>query len=161
MDKKRMEILGFIEDLCWLLDSKRNMNFADVAKIVDDMKKEERIHKKENIDQLSEDIIGILPRLLVDTTLFGSNKMLSQFADEILGIEIKNWEKRSRNEMIGVIICKIQGSDNKKRGVSLYLLENILEKKEEISKFQKKNESEKNPFRWNDVIHQIVGGVDE
>ena len=90
MDKKRMEILGFIEDLCWLLDSKRNMNFADVAKIVDDMKKEERIHKKENIDQLSEDIIGILPRLLVDTTLFGSNKMLSQFADEILGIEIKN-----------------------------------------------------------------------
>lgn len=161
MDKKKMEILGFIEDLCWLLDSKRNMNFADVAKIVDDMKKEEQINKKENIDQLSEDIIGILPRLLVDTTLFGSNKMLNQFADEILGIEIKNWEKRSRNEMIGVIICEIQGSDNKKRGVSLYLLENILAKKEEISKFQKKNEAEKNPFRWNDVIHNIVGGGDE
>lgn len=161
MDKKRIEILGFIEDLCWLLDSKRNMNFSDVAKIVDDMKKEEQIHKKENVNQLSEDIIGILPRLLVDTTLFGSNRMLNQFADEILGIEIKNWEKRSRNEMIGVIICEIQGSESKKRGVSLYLLENILEKKEEISKLQKKNEAEKNPFRWNDVIHQIVGGVDE
>ena len=63
--------------------------------------------------------------------------------------------------MIGVIICEIQGSDNKKRGVSLYLLENILKKKEEISKFQKKNEAEKNPFRWNDAIHQIVGGIDE
>ena len=63
--------------------------------------------------------------------------------------------------MIGVIICEIQGSENRKRGVSLYLLENILEKKEEISKFQKENEAEKNPFRWNDVIHQIVGGVDE
>ncbi len=161
MDKKRIEILGFIEDLCWLLDSKRNMNFSDVAKIVDDMKKEEQIHKKENVNQLSEDIIGILPRLLVDTTLFGSNRMLNQFADEILGIEIKNWEKRSRNEMIGVIICEIQGSESKKRGVSLYLLENILEKKDEISKLQKKNEAEKNPFRWNDVIHQIVGGVDE
>jgi hypothetical protein len=161
MDKKRIEILGFIEDLCWLLDSKRNMNFSDVAKIVDDMKKEEQIYKKENVNQLSEDIIGILPRLLVDTTLFGSNRMLNQFADEILGIEIKNWEKRSRNEMIGVIICEIQGSESKKRGVSLYLLENILEKKEEISKLQKKNEAEKNPFRWNDVIHQIVGGVDE
>ncbi|MDY3274841.1 MAG: hypothetical protein SOX33_03465 [Agathobacter sp.] len=161
MDKKRIEILGFIEDLCWLLDSKRNMNFSDVAKIVDDMKKEEQTHKKENVNQLSEDIIGILPRLLVDTTLFGSNRMLNQFADEILGIEIKNWEKRSRNEMIGVIICEIQGSESKKRGVSLYLLENILEKKDEISKLQKKNEAEKNPFRWNDVIHQIVGGVDE
>lgn len=161
MDKKRMETLGFIEDLCWLLDSKRNMNFAEVAKIVDDMKRAERSQKKENIEQLSEDIIGILPRLLVDTTLFGSNKMLNQFADEILGIEIKNWEKRSRNEMIGVIICEIQGSDNKKRGVSLYLLENILKRKEEISKFQKKNEAEKNPFRWNDAIHQIVGGIDE
>lgn len=161
MDKKKMEVLGFIEDLCWLLDSKRNMNFADVAKMVDDVKKEEQNHKKENIDRLSEDIIGILPRLLVDTTLFGSNKMLNQFADEILGIEIKNWEKRSRNEMIGVIICEIQESDNKKRGVSLYLLENILAKKEEISKFQKKNETEKNPFRWNDVIHNIVGGIDE
>lgn len=161
MDKKRMETLDFIEDLCWLLDSKKNMNFAEAAKIVDDMKKEERSQKKENIEQLSEDIIGILPRLLVDTTLFGSNKMLNQFADEILGIEIRNWEKRSRNEMIGVIICEIQGSYNKKRGVSLYLLENILKKKEEIFKFQKKNETEKNSFRWNDAIHQIVGGIDE
>ncbi len=165
MAKKNIESLSFLEDLCWLLESKKNLNFSEVAKTINDMRSVVEDKANKNIQneakKLEEDIIGILPKMLVDSTLFKTNKSLSQFADEVLNIEIKNWEKRSRNEMIGVIICQIQDSSTKLKGVSVYLLENILQNKDEFVKIQKDKENGNNQFKWNDAIHEIVGKINE
>lgn len=165
MAKKNIESLSFLEDLCWLLESKKNLNFSDVAKTINEIKNvsDEKLNRntQNEVIKLQEDIIGILPKMLVDTTLFKTNKSLSQFADEVLKIEIKNWEKRSRNEMIGVIICQIQDSGAKLKGVSAYLLENILQNKDEFVKIQKERENRNDQFKWNDAIHEIVGRINE
>lgn len=163
MTKKNLESLGFLEDLCWLLESKKNLDFSEVVKTIKEMRNENKINinVKTEATKLEEDIIGILPKILVDTTLFQTNKSLSQFADEVLNIQIKNWEKRSRNEMIGVIICQIQDSNTKLKGVSSYLLENIYQNRDEFVNIQKNKGSENNPFSWNDAIHEIVGTLNE
>ena len=63
--------------------------------------------------------------------------------------------------MIGVIICQIQESNIRLKGVSAYLLENILQNKDEFLKIQKDKENGNDQFRWNDAIHEIVGKINE
>ena len=154
-NKKRLEFnrsLSFIEDLCWLLDSQKNISYTEILKILNEIKS----NKKQLVPPSTDELIGILPQLLTDKTLFTTNKSLAQFSDEILGIEILNWHKRSRYEMIGVIICKVQESPQIASGISTYVLTNILQNKEKIRKYQKEIERENVQFLWNDAIHKIV-----
>ena len=147
------DMINFIEDLCWLLDSKKDMNYADIPRMLRRMSKG---NEKTAIELQKEDLVGILPQVLTDTDLFRSNKSLAQFSNEILNIQILNWEKRSRNEMIRVIICRVQDNEEIRKGISSYLLSNILKNKNEFAEIQKKSEKEHNNFSWNDAIHDIV-----
>lgn len=153
--KNKMELnksISFIEDLCWLLDSQKSINYSEILKILSEIKR----NKNNLLVPSTNELIGILPQLLTDKTLFTTNKSLAQFSDEILGIEILNWHKRSRYEMIGVIICKVQESPQIASGISTYVLTNILQNKEKIRKYQKEKEKENAQFLWNDAIHKIV-----
>ncbi len=155
-NKKEFEkSINFLEDLCWLLDSGKNNNYGELIKIISNIKKGNNLSTQ--LGQEPDELIGILPRLLTDKSLFDTNSDLAQFSSEVLGIEILNWHKRSRNEMIGVIICKVQESEEIRNGISSYVLNNILQNKEQIKRIQKETENSNNQFLWNDAIHKIVG----
>ncbi len=159
-NKKDFEkTINFLEDLCWLLDSGKKINYNEVIKIIADIKNKQDTSASNCFEEETDALIGILPQLLTDTTLFDTNRALAQFSNEILGINILNWHKRSRNEMIGVIICKVQESPEVRNGISAYLLSDILENKEKIKKLQKETENSNNQFLWNDAIHKIVGEI--
>lgn len=153
--------INFLEDLCWLLDSGKKNNYNEIIKIIKDIKSNQNfsVVNANHFENKADTLIGILPKLLTDTTLFDTNRALAQFSNEILGIDILNWHKRSRNEMIGVIICKVQASPEVRNGISAYLLSDILENKEKIKKLQKETENSNNQFLWNDAIHKIVGEI--
>lgn len=159
--KEYARALNFLEDICWLLDSGKNINYSEVFKIISTMKNTAESSLSEQLGQEPDELIGVLPRLLTDITLFDTNKTLAQFSSEVLGIDILNWHKRSRNEMIGVIICKVQESPDIRNGISAFVLSNILKNKEEIKKLQKETEDNDSPFLWNEAIHKIVGGYNE
>lgn len=156
-NKNLQNSLNFLEDLCWLLDSKKNMDFSEIIKILQSQKEVKQCAKKNELGK--EELIGILPKILVDTSLFKTNKALADFSREVLNIDILNWEKRSRNEMIGVIICKTLESKEVEDGISAYLLSTILDNKEKIRELRNENEKQHNPFSWNDAIQKIVGNV--
>lgn len=148
--------INFLEDLCWLLDSGKNNNYGELIKIISDMKKSHENTISNQLGQEPDELVGVLPRLLTDKALFDTNNALATFSAEVLGIEILNWHKRSRNEMIGVIICKVQESEEIRNGISSYVLTNILKNKEQIKKIQKETKDSHNQFLWNDAIHKIV-----
>lgn len=150
--KNFTKAVGFIEDLCWLLDSQKSINYNDVLNILNQLKSQANEINKTSTNEL----IGILPQLLTDKSLFSSNRALSQFSSEILNIKILNWEKRSRHEMIGVIICKVQENPEIADGISEYMLTNILKNKEKIRNYRIEVEKSNNQFLWNDAIHKIV-----
>ena len=49
-------------------------------------------------------LVGSMPIILADTDLFPSNEHIAKFANEALEIPISRWEKRSRYEMIGMLV---------------------------------------------------------
>ena len=153
--KDMQKTISFLEDLCWLLDANKNMNFSEVIKVLETQKKGKTLAKDNEFGR--EILVGILPKILTDASLFKTNKSLWEFSREVLKIDILNWEKKSRYEMIGVIICKILESKEIEEGISAYLLTTILDNKERIGEIRIEKEKQHNPFSWNDAIQKIVG----
>ena len=147
--------INFLEDLCWLLESNENESYGDVIKPLSILRGP--ANNLEHLEATSDDLIGALPRLLTDRALFGRNEDIAQFAFEVLNINILNWHKRSRMEMVGVIICQIQDDYNLAASISEALILDILDNKEQIKRYQLEvSRNSNSPFSWNDAIFNIV-----
>ena len=69
------------------------------------------INEKNDIDKLdndAEELLGILPIMLLDNNRFPAAKDILYFAEKCLGIEVKNyWYKRSKPEVVGIVISEL------------------------------------------------------
>ena len=108
-DLKRL--INFLEEFSWI---SKKYNSIDIQKITKDIRGLEQDDSDNklfyNIKYKNQEkifLIGCLPSLLMDRELFVKNKDLSDFA-KIIGVDINLPEKRSRDEIIGKIICSIQ-----------------------------------------------------
>lgn len=146
----------FIEDICWFLDAHDDIRFSEIPKIIK-AQEELNYNKTTNYKEKNvvDELIGVLPSLLVDSSLFKANRDLYIFSSEVLGIDIKNWEKKSKYDIIGNILCQIQELDNINDGVLVNLLSSIKKNKDKIKLLQqeKNNNSQ---FSWNETIQKIV-----
>ena len=50
-------------------------------------------------------MVGILPLVLRDESLFPTNGSIAEFAISALGMPMLRWEKKSKFELIGEIVC--------------------------------------------------------
>jgi hypothetical protein len=68
---------------------------------------------KDSVNKLDKktELIGILPYVLIDKNKFPANEDIVRLANKSLNLEISRWEKRSRDELIGIIIAKIALKD--------------------------------------------------
>jgi len=110
------------------------------------VKKHYRI-KSSKINKDKKELIGNLPIILMNLDYFKTNQQLAKFA-ESLNLKITNWQKRSRDEIIGRIIIEVSKFDYDR----IYKLNSIL------NKLLGKVESGKmNDFflEWDSVIKQI------
>jgi hemerythrin len=62
--------------------------------------------KSTYVDKKTE-LIGILPSILIDEKKFPLNEDLVKLAEYSLNMNILRWNKKSRNEIIGIIISEI------------------------------------------------------
>lgn len=96
-----MDILGSSDFIKVDID-KANAIRKEVLDIIGE-KKEVTI-----LDSSTEELLGILPMLLLDSKKFPSAKEILKFADRCLNIEIKGyWLKRSRAEVVGIVINEV------------------------------------------------------
>ena len=153
---EQQQIINFFEELCWLLDSNKNINFSNASKNLDIIRNN-IVHGTAfgNTDITS--LIGVLPSLLKDLEIFPNLAQLAQFAKEILGIEISRWDKRSRNEIIGLIICEVEDANKERMDVLLEWSKNILNNKKRVREMQEKAKNEGNIFSWNETIQKLTG----
>jgi hypothetical protein len=59
-------------------------------------------------------LVGALPTIFSDERLFASNEDITDFASEALNLSISRWEKRSRYELIGLIVCETTKLDDER-----------------------------------------------
>ncbi len=60
-----------------------------------------------NRDNRKTELIGMLPYVLIDKNKFPSNSDIYRLAKNSLDLEISRWDKRSRDELIGILISQI------------------------------------------------------
>ena len=93
-----MDLLGNIDFLKIDID-KTNRIRKDVLDVIGDKS------EMEILDTTSQDLLGVLPMILLDNKKFVSVKEILNFAEKCLNIDVKPyWLRRSRAEVVGIII---------------------------------------------------------
>jgi len=151
--------IDFIEELSWLLDSKKKLNLSEIPKILRDSlfsakdeigAADKYVSPNPNIHYL----IGVLPRLFQDEMLFSRNEEIAEFANEVLGIAISRVEKRSKYELIGLIVCEANALDDDKLASLVSSLSEITGSSEKLRLMVREKTS--TGFSWNETIRKLA-----
>lgn len=104
----------FLEELSWVLSTYSNLDFKALAQLnlshnrVNDRGLQPYVSKNPNAHFL----VGALPVMFSNERLFVANEDIADFAREALSLPISRWEKRSRYELIGLIVCETTKLDD-------------------------------------------------
>lgn len=161
-NKEIKSLMNFIEEFTWVsnkykdIDVKKLYNFLNDSSKNNNVDFDNKYYIKSN-KKLGDKsfLIGCLPSLLMDRELFVKNKDLADFA-KLMGIDVRFPEKRSRDEIIGTIICSLQDESNEMKIIDICNFINELisnEKLIENIKIEKKIFNEN--YDWNRVIRHL------
>ncbi len=146
---KENKLIKFAEELSWLMDTYKEFSIDDIlARFIQQAKNNAApLH---GLSSNTSYLVGVLPRMFQDKELFDNNGDLASFAKEILHIELRNSEKKSRMEIIGTIVCNISNDDSENLDFLVSALENIMNNESKLAEVRK---SRKQPnFSWNAII---------
>lgn len=157
-DRKLNQVINLLEEMSWILDH-NNIKFKEIPYILKeaiyDRHSESSITNKYKSKNPNKDqLIGILPNFLQDTDLFKTNSDLVDFGKSVLNIIINRSDKRTRYELIGLLICEIRNLNDIELSKLVDALVEISnnEKSLTIIRNNKKNDSN---FSWNDAIFKL------
>lgn len=150
--------IDFLEELSWLVDSKKSLKLSELPNILRDRlmtsKVEGTANKYVSPNPNIHYLIGVLPRLFQDAKLFSRNEEIAEFANEVLGIDISRVEKRSKYELIGLIVCEANMLDDNKLDNLVKSLAVITRSSEKIKSLAKEKSSV--GFSWNETIRKLA-----
>jgi hypothetical protein len=158
-ETKVKHAIDFIEELSWLLDSKRKLKLSDIPEVLRNQLSttnsaasaaDKYASPNPNIHYL----IGVLPRLFQDKKLFPKNEDIASFANDVLGVDISRVEKRSKYELIGMVVCECNELDDSKLEVMVSALALITGNLEKINRFAE--ERKVTGFSWNETIRKLA-----
>lgn len=101
-----------------------------------------------------EFLTGILPTLFKDRKLFPKNEDIISFTQDLIGLErVNRVDKRSRYEIIGLVVCEATVSNSAKldrliSAINVILSDETVRKSFEV---MRKEES----FSWNEAISRL------
>ncbi len=114
------------------------------------------VYRNNSKSDITHMLVGSLPSFLVDEELFPTNEDIAEFALSILDIRIPRWQKKSKYELIGHIVCNVNEASPSKVSRLTSALEKILDERGETkSKIAKERKSGRG---WNEVIQNLTGG---
>jgi hypothetical protein len=108
----------------------------------------------QSIDPNKHFLIGVLPRLFQDRSLFPQNEDISDFAGTALGLQMSRAEKRSRYEIIGKVVCETDLLDELRLTTLATALEKLVGNKEKLAQMAEKKRA--GSFSWNETIQDLL-----
>lgn len=165
--KRAEEALAFLEQLTWLIESKGRrldldflrqllMDYEDRSGFEDKLSPSVRKFAKNYIAENPDKhfLVGALPSLLQDEKLFPSNKDIAEFSGQFMGIPVSRFEKRSRYEMIGLVVCAVNDLSKTALNRIATRLSSLVGNERLL--FEIAEEKARNAmFSWNDVIRRF------
>ncbi len=156
---KLRHAIDFVEELSWLLESKNKLKLSEIPEILRNSLDSVNNVKSTTSKYVSPNpnihyLIGVLPRLFKDTKIFQKNEDIAVFANEVLNIEVSRSEKRSRYELIGLIVCECNELNDDALEVLVDALTKITGSSEKIKQMAKERASV--GFSWNETIRRLA-----
>jgi len=159
MEKKDYnKLINFVEEISWILDTYKNLEFKNVIQELrmDISSRNNIIHNFPNDRNKDErtNLIGILPVLLNDKQLFNKNSDLVNFAESTFKIKISRRDKRSRYELIGMIVMELLEVNEQKFKKTFHSINKITSNQFLLEELKEKKK--KTNFSWNKAIQDIT-----
>lgn len=160
-DPKRVKKASMaLEEFVWSLRGTKLDTLADAARLLALLGQDRDIDSKIAKSYRSEDpnkhfLIGVLPRLFQDRSLFPQNEDIVDFAATALQLNMSRSEKRSRYEIIGKVICETDSLDEQKLTDLVKALEVISNNSDKLELMAEKKKS--GSFSWNETIQELIG----
>lgn len=155
--KKILQAINLVEELSWLLDSKRSVNFKEIVPLLRSLlETKTSLPDSERFSSPNPNknyLIGVLPNLFQDEELFKTNIELIDFATNILKIPLSKSSKRSRYEYIGLIVCEVTNLNESDLTNLVSALSKLTGNNEKLK--QIKEEKKKANFSWNEAIKTL------
>lgn len=150
-------IQRFLEELSWVLNTYSNLDFKSIANpqpstpisIKGKVGFQQYISKNPNVHFL----VGALPTIFSDEKLFASNQDIADFASEALSLPISRWEKRSRYELIGLIVCETTKLDDVRLSRLVDALSNLIGDDAKVRNLSELRRA--GGMSWNDLIQRL------
>lgn len=161
-----LKTLDLLQELVWAIQSRESTELSKGVSHLRNLTLNEKIprRKSEKASALRDRqntlkaLVGSMSLVLADTELFPANEDIAKFASEALQITISRWEKRSRYEMIGMLIMEsINTSPERLRDVGS-LLNKICEESDSMERI--KQNSRQTGFSWNEAIRSLWTSVE-
>jgi len=108
----------------------------------------------QSVDPNKRFLIGVLPRLFQDRSLFPQNDDIADFAAAALELPMNRTEKRSRYEIIGKVVCETDQLDERRLTTLVSALEKLVGDKERLAEMAEKKKS--GNFSWNETIQELL-----
>ncbi len=153
--------LRFVEELSWLMKSYEGVSLKALAETLRENQQQERLFDDDDVDQLNNfveadshtnSLVGILPKIFTNPRWFASNSDIAEFAQSALGLRIPRWEKISKFEMIGHVVCRVALNEKKNHASLVKVLKIILSDKQKETFV---TDMRKDKMSWNDIIRRF------
>ena len=156
---KLKHAIDFVEELSWLLESKNKIKLNEIPEIlrknISDANDIRNTTKKYiSVNPNIHYLIGVLPSLFKDTEIFQKNEDITNFAEEVLKVEVTRAGKRSRYELIGLIVCECTDLDDDTLETLVNALSKLTGNSEKRSQMAKEQASV--GFSWNEAVRKLA-----
>jgi hypothetical protein len=152
-------LLRFIEELSWLLSANEDLDFKALGSLGNELAFAQRApsslrHHSSRRPPTTQFLVGVLPSLLTDEALFPANEDIIDFSRHALGITVPRWQKKSKFELIGHIVCNTEHADRARLDFLVRALADLLEDRGEIRRALQAER--RSGASWNEVIQKLL-----
>lgn len=98
----------FVEELSWLLSAHAHLDFKMLKRLRPPSEQPEPPDLLQRFAPRNPNIVylvGTLPALFMDESIFPSNEDIADFSASALQINIPRWQKKAKFELVGHIVC--------------------------------------------------------
>lgn len=147
----------FVEEFSWLLSGYDDLDFRALANLATEGNLSNKQNSTKNRANETTILLGRLPSLFMDESLFPTNEDIVEFARHALEIDMPRWHKKSKYELIGNVVCNANLLNVKQLKQLITAVENLQESTSDARDFVKKQR--KLGLSWNEVIQQMLSSV--
>lgn len=148
----------FLEELAWLFQSHNELDLKTISRALADAASQRTV--KQGFSSFASPnpnihfLVGILPLVLRDETIFSTNGAIADFAISALGMNMTRWEKKSRFELIGEIVCNTIDLDDRELSKLVEAL-SVLANGDAVARKIVK-EAQSSSRGWNEIIQTLI-----